>query len=68
MTDKEDKRKKNLILTKKGYDMLVFAKQVAREVSEELLTGVTAEELMHFEKVIQKIQDNTGHKKDGCDC
>ncbi|WP_163716909.1 MarR family winged helix-turn-helix transcriptional regulator [Mangrovibacterium lignilyticum] len=68
ITDKDDKRKKNLILTKKGYDMLVTARQTAEKISAELLTGVTEEELIHFENVIQKIQHNTGHKNEGCNC
>lgn len=62
MQDKEDKRKKNLIITKKGYDVLVFAKELAQKVSSELLNGISEEELMHFENVMSKIQENTGHQ------
>lgn len=60
LQDREDKRKKNLMLTKKGYDMLVFIKKIAHDVSTELLTGVSPEEILTFENVINKIQLNTG--------
>jgi len=68
MQDKEDKRKKNLILTKKGYDVLEFAKKLSHEVSKELLNGVTEEELVHFENVINKIQENTGQLDHPSNC
>ncbi len=60
MQDREDKRKKNLILTKKGFEVFEHAKKISDQVSQELLHGVTEEELIHFENVIQKIQQNTG--------
>ncbi len=60
LQDKHDKRKKNLILTKCGFDILEKARNVAREVSNELLQGVTDEEFTQFEAVIQKIRTNTG--------
>ena len=63
MKDKDDKRKKNLILTEKGQKLLQFSKELAHEVSNELLQGVSKEELTHFEAVIAKIQLNTGYKK-----
>lgn len=68
ITDKEDKRKKNLILTKKGYDTLLFSKKIAQEVSSELLNGISPEELSVFENVINKIQQNTGHQYYECGC
>ncbi len=63
MKDEDDKRKKNLILTDKGLKILQFSKELAHEVSDELLQGVSEEELTHFEAVIAKIQLNTGYKK-----
>lgn len=62
MTDIKDKRKKNLILTEKAYQFLQSAQQLSREISNELLHGVTTEELNHFENVINKIQINTGYQ------
>jgi MarR family transcriptional regulator, transcriptional regulator for hemolysin len=58
--DKDDKRKKNLMLTEKGQKLLQRSKKLSREVSSELLNGITEEELAHFENVISKIQMNTG--------
>lgn len=63
MIDKDDKRKKNLILTKKGLELLEFSKKLSHEVSAELLNGIPDEEFAHFESVIEKIQLNTGFKK-----
>ena len=60
LTDTTDKRKKNLILTEKALNFLNHARNLTREVSNELLNGVTEEELNHFENVINKIQINTG--------
>ena len=63
LTDKSDKRKKNLILTEKANTFLSFALKLSHEVSEELLKGISSEELNHFENVINKIQLNTGNSK-----
>ncbi len=68
MQDKEDKRKKNLILTKKGYDVLEFAKKISNQVSRDLLNGVAPEELLHFENVMSKIQENTGQMDHPSNC
>lgn len=62
-TDKDDKRKKNLILTEKGLELLEFSKKLSHEISAELLTGISDEEIAHFENVIAKIQLNTGFKE-----
>lgn len=63
LTDKSDKRKKNLILTEKARVFLEATHKLSQEISEELLNGVTEEELIHFENVINKIQINTGYSK-----
>lgn len=68
MVDKDDKRKKNLLLTKKGFDVLVEAKNLARQVSAELLKGISDEEMSIFENVIEKIQQNTGHSAPQPNC
>lgn len=61
--DDEDKRKKNLQLTKAGIEMLELLKVKSVEVSTELLDGISQEELTNFENVISKIQQNTGFKE-----
>ena len=62
-TDEDDKRKKNLILTDRGNKLLQFSKELSHQVSEELLDGISEEELKNFEHVISKIQQNTGFKE-----
>jgi len=66
LQDKEDKRKKNIILTKKGYDALTYSKKIAKDTSEELLTGVTDEEFANFKNVLKKIKANTGLEDTSC--
>lgn len=58
LTNKEDKRKKNLILTKKGFERLNEMERIASEVSKKLLTGVSDSELKIFKDVLVKIQEN----------
>ncbi len=43
--DENDKRKKNLILTKVGFDELEKARKAANDISNELLEGVVATRL-----------------------
>lgn len=62
-TDKTDKRKKNLMLTEKGKEMMRVTLGFSKELSSELLEGVTEEELSHLKTVISKIQLNTGFTK-----
>ncbi len=61
--NKKDKRKKNLQITEKGLKMLAVSKSLAKEVSEELLSGVTSEEQQIFERVIQQILINGGSEE-----
>ena len=66
LQDQNDKRKKLLILTKKGYDAMSYSKKIAQEVSDELLKGITEEEYAHFKNVIEKIKANTGLEDTSC--
>lgn len=59
LQDLDDKRKKNLVLTKKGFEILEQARKLSLEISNELLEGVTEQELKDFESVLNKIQTNT---------
>ena len=58
ITNKEDKRKKNLALTNNGIEILNRMNAVAVDVSNKLLSGVTEHELEIFKYVLTKIQDN----------
>lgn len=58
LTNKEDKRKKNLRLTDAGYEILNEMKKIANEVTQKLLTGVKEKELEVFRTVMEKIQKN----------
>jgi DNA-binding MarR family transcriptional regulator len=54
----EDKRKKNLMLTSCGTDILMRMKGIVSEVTEKLLSGATQFELDIFQQVLMKIQEN----------
>ncbi|MBN1924422.1 MAG: winged helix-turn-helix transcriptional regulator [Prolixibacteraceae bacterium] len=64
--DKKDKRKKNLLITSKGYKVLEISREVAKSVSGELLSGVRPQELHVFEVVMNKIQKNGGFEVGVC--
>ena len=57
-TNESDKRKRNLILTEDGIEILKQMKGIALEVSNKLLTGVSENELETFRYVLMKIQEN----------
>jgi DNA-binding MarR family transcriptional regulator len=57
-TNEADKRKRNLILTENGLELLNKMKEIALEVSNKLLSGVTENELETFRHVLMKIQEN----------
>lgn len=57
-TNNDDKRKKNLMLTSRGMDILNRMKEIASEVTERLLSGATQNELDIFQQVMMKIQEN----------
>lgn len=59
LPDKLDKRKKNLILTHKGYQVLTQARATAIALSNELLEGVTDEDFLTFFRVLNKIRENS---------
>ena len=58
ITNKDDKRKKNLNITKSGMDILNQMKEIAFRVSKKLLSGVTENEMDTFQHVLMKIQQN----------
>jgi len=68
LINKEDKRKKNLILTKKGFEILNQMKEIASELSTKLLTGVSENELETFRNVLRKIQKNGGAEEEFFNC
>jgi DNA-binding MarR family transcriptional regulator len=58
LTNQSDKRKRNLILTENGIEILNQMKKIALEVSDKLLSGVSENELETFRNVLMKIQEN----------
>ena len=58
LTNNGDKRKKNLSLTESGIDILNRMIEVAGDVTNKLLSGVTESELETFQQVLEKIQEN----------
>lgn len=63
-TNNEDKRKKNLILTKKGFEILNKMREISGMVSKKLLSDVTEGDLETFHNVLIKIQENGGAEED----
>lgn len=63
--DEQDRRKKILLLTPKGIEILEQLRQESMKLSNQLLKDVSEKELVSFFEVINKIQTNTGllHKK-----
>ena len=68
ITNKDDKRIKNLILTKKGFEILNQMKEIASEVSAKLLSGVSSNEMEIFQNVLMKILENGGAEPDSSNC
>ncbi|HPE77877.1 MAG TPA: MarR family winged helix-turn-helix transcriptional regulator [Draconibacterium sp.] len=62
--DVNDKRKKNLVLTGSGRKKLEEAVEFARSVSDELFAGVSVDEKLVFDNVIQRILENGGLEND----
>ena len=60
LTNKDDKRKKNLSITKSGMDILNQMKEIAFRVSKKLLSGITESEFDTFHRVLMKVQENGG--------
>ncbi len=60
LTNREDKRKKNLLLTPKGTEMMNRITELAFEVSNKLLAGVDEKDEEAFLRVLNKIQENGG--------
>ena len=54
----EDKRKRNLVLTQAGNDILKLMKQISITLTQKLLTDVTDNEFEIFRNVLNKIQEN----------
>jgi MarR family transcriptional regulator, transcriptional regulator for hemolysin len=63
-TNREDKRKKNLILTPKGTEMMNQISELTFEVSNKLLSGVDNSDYEAFHRVLNKIQANGGSDED----
>lgn len=68
LINKNDKRIKNLILTKNGFEILNQVKAIADEISEKLLTGIPETDLEIFRGVLLKIQENGGVEEDIFNC
>ena len=68
LTNKEDKRKKNLILTKRGFEILNQMKEIASELSGKLLSGVSETDLKVFRNVLGTIHENGGAEEEFFNC
>lgn len=59
-TNRDDKRKKNLLLTPKGTEMMNRITELTFEVSNKLLAGVDTNDYEVFLRVLNKIKENGG--------
>ncbi|BBE17935.1 transcriptional regulator, MarR family [Aquipluma nitroreducens] len=60
LPNRTDKRKKNLILTTKGTEIMNKITELNFEVSSKLLSGVDEDDYLAFGRVLNKIQENGG--------
>jgi DNA-binding MarR family transcriptional regulator len=60
LPNEDDKRKKNLMLTPKGMEMMNRITELSFEVSNKLLLGIEVEDYNAFRRVLNKIQENGG--------
>jgi len=58
MMDERDRRKKTLMLTKKGVELLQELREAEAKVMERMLHGVQDEELEAFSRVLSILQRN----------
>jgi len=59
-TNRDDKRKKNLLLTPKGTEMMNQITDLTFDVSNNLLVGVDTNDYETFRRVLNKIKENGG--------
>lgn len=57
MTDKNDRRRKVLILTKKGMEMLDSARLVENELQEKLTHNIGSENINNFKNVLEQMKE-----------
>jgi DNA-binding MarR family transcriptional regulator len=56
--DPEDKRKKQIVITKQGLDLLSKARNIEQKVIETVLEGIEGEEMQQMYATLMKIQSN----------
>ncbi len=66
--DDQDKRKKKLIITKKGEETLSFLRDIGKDVEQKLLSGIDKKTLTLFCGVLEKIQENAGLEEGQFQC
>lgn len=57
--DTEDRRKKNLVLTKKGAETIQKALELEAKVAEHFLEGMSADDLIALSKALSIIKSNS---------
>jgi len=63
LSDSDDARKKRIILTEDAFKKHQAVMEKIKQLNDELLVGITDEELEYFIKVIDKLKNNM--KKEG---
>jgi len=62
-TDPGDKRKKRLLITKPGVQVLEEAKEMVRQANEEITCHISKEDLQKFEAVLTSIYERIDSEK-----
>ncbi len=57
MTDKNDRRRKVLILTKKGMEILDSARLVEKDLQEKLTDNIGSDNIGNFKNVLEQMKE-----------
>ena len=59
MEDQNDRRRKVLVLTKKGMEILAVARSIEHELQQKLTQNITENEIDNFKKVLEEMKVQT---------
>ena len=57
MTDKNDRRRKVLVLTKKGVEMLENARLIEQQLQQKLTNGLACDKVNNFKNVLEQMKE-----------
>lgn len=63
VSDVSDRRRKMLVMTKAGNELLAKAKEIINEVFQEISKDIPAEKMETFREVLNLLKENSGCEK-----